>query len=113
MSPKAKPDWRDTPGLNRKYCNQAEVEAIRLRLESDQITYGWMADLLGMRASHLSAMLKARTVMPLVYRYALMAGLVELHKRRRRDPDTGRPKNLAVRRREAERLSVLAKHRIF
>jgi len=72
-----------------KLCPAHEVEAIRRRLRADGVTDGRLAGVLGISRTHLNQMLNHKVPMRVLYRYAILAVMVELRKRRPRSGPSG------------------------
>ena len=66
--------------MTERLIPRPEVEAIRSRVRKEGITDGQMAEYLGCSRSHINQMFNHAAPMRVVYRYAIIAVIAELHR---------------------------------
>ncbi len=67
--------------MSQTHLPKHEVESIRDRVRREGISDGQLADILGVSRTHMNQMLNNRQPMRLVYRYAIIAVILELRRK--------------------------------
>ena len=69
--------------LYKRMCRRHEVDSIRARLRKEEIPISQLSQVLGVSRTHLSQMFNHRQPMRVLYRYAILAVLLEIKRNRR------------------------------